>query len=82
VWVPWWHRGVAICWVSLYVGGISGRGDIMSMVCLCLILCPLPALFMVIGQHQNPGYMKENFFIIIESYHIGDTGQQENVSWK
>ncbi|KAJ8678509.1 hypothetical protein QAD02_014296 [Eretmocerus hayati] len=28
---------------------------------------------------SNPGYMKENFFIIIESYHIGDIGDQENV---
>ncbi|XP_014214149.1 phosphatidylinositol transfer protein beta isoform isoform X2 [Copidosoma floridanum] len=28
---------------------------------------------------SNPGYMKENFFIVIESYHIGDTGDQENV---
>ncbi|XP_017301021.2 phosphatidylinositol transfer protein alpha isoform [Diaphorina citri] len=27
----------------------------------------------------NPGYMKENFFITIESYHIADAGQQENV---
>lgn len=29
---------------------------------------------------QNPGYMKENFYIIIESYHIGDCGNQDNVS--
>ncbi|XP_011503545.1 PREDICTED: phosphatidylinositol transfer protein alpha isoform [Ceratosolen solmsi marchali] len=28
---------------------------------------------------SNPGYMKENFIIIIESYHIGDIGDQENV---
>ncbi|KAL1110597.1 hypothetical protein AAG570_008125, partial [Ranatra chinensis] len=28
---------------------------------------------------SNPGYMKENFIIVIESYHIGDTGKQENV---
>jgi hypothetical protein len=27
----------------------------------------------------NPGYMKENFFICIESLHIGDTGIQNNV---
>ncbi|XP_070492148.1 phosphatidylinositol transfer protein alpha isoform isoform X2 [Chironomus tepperi] len=27
----------------------------------------------------NPGYMKENFVICIESLHIGDTGDQENV---
>lgn len=27
----------------------------------------------------NPGYMKENFIIIIESYHIGDRGDKENV---
>ncbi|XP_059490574.1 phosphatidylinositol transfer protein alpha isoform isoform X3 [Neocloeon triangulifer] len=27
----------------------------------------------------NPGYMKENFYIIIESLHLGDTGEQENV---
>lgn len=27
----------------------------------------------------NPGYMKDNFVIIIESYHIGDNGGQDNV---
>ncbi|KAG5681236.1 hypothetical protein PVAND_010688 [Polypedilum vanderplanki] len=27
----------------------------------------------------NPGYMKENFVICIESLHIGDTGEQDNV---
>jgi len=27
----------------------------------------------------NPGYMKENFMICIESLHIADTGDQENV---
>lgn len=29
---------------------------------------------------QNPGYMKENFFIMIESLHLADTGMQQNVS--
>lgn len=29
---------------------------------------------------QNPNYMKENFSIVIESYHIADCGTQENVS--
>jgi len=29
---------------------------------------------------QNPNYMKENFSIVIESYHIADNGTQENVS--
>jgi len=28
---------------------------------------------------SNPGYMKDNFYIIIETYHIGDRGDQENV---
>jgi len=28
---------------------------------------------------SNPGYMKDNFYIIIETYHLGDTGDQENV---
>ena len=28
---------------------------------------------------SNPGYMKDNFYIIIESYHIADRGEQENV---
>jgi len=27
----------------------------------------------------NPGYMKDNFHITIETYHIGDNGNQENV---
>jgi len=27
----------------------------------------------------NPGYMKENFVIKVETYHIADRGQQENV---
>lgn len=29
---------------------------------------------------QNPGYMKDNFVIMIESFHIGDVGNQHNVS--
>jgi len=28
---------------------------------------------------SNPGYMKDNFYIVIETYHIGDRGDQENV---
>jgi len=28
---------------------------------------------------SNPGYMKENFYITIETYHIGDRGDSENV---
>ena len=33
------------------------------------------------NKYQNPGYMKENFIICIESLHVGDTGTQHNVSW-
>lgn len=29
---------------------------------------------------QNPGYMKENFVVCIESLHVGDVGDQKNVS--
>jgi hypothetical protein len=29
---------------------------------------------------QNPGYMKENFIIVIESLHLADRGMQQNVS--
>lgn len=29
---------------------------------------------------QNPGYMKENFVICIESLHVPDAGDQFNVS--
>eukprot|EP00088_Acartia_fossae_P001357 TRINITY_DN10521_c0_g1_i1.p1 TRINITY_DN10521_c0_g1~~TRINITY_DN10521_c0_g1_i1.p1 ORF type:complete len:272 (-),score=31.76 TRINITY_DN10521_c0_g1_i1:174-989(-) len=28
---------------------------------------------------SNPGYMKENFYIVIETYHLPDAGLQENV---
>ena len=28
---------------------------------------------------SNPGYMKDNFYITIETFHIADRGQQENV---
>jgi len=28
---------------------------------------------------SNPGYMKDNFYIVIETYHIGDRGHQDNV---
>lgn len=31
-------------------------------------------------QSQNPGYMKENFIICIESLHVADGGDQNNVS--
>ena len=27
----------------------------------------------------NPGYMKDNFYIVIETYHLPDDGHQENV---
>lgn len=30
---------------------------------------------------QNPGYMRDNFIIIIESLHLADVGDQENVSF-
>lgn len=29
---------------------------------------------------KNPGYMKENFVICIETLHAGDVGDQQNVS--
>jgi len=28
---------------------------------------------------SNPGYMKDNFYIVIETYHLADRGDQENV---
>jgi len=28
---------------------------------------------------SNPGYMKDNFYIVVETYHIADRGDQENV---
>ena len=28
---------------------------------------------------SNPGYMKNNFYIIIETFHLGDKGESENV---
>lgn len=31
-------------------------------------------------KKKNPGYMKENFVICIESLHVGDIGNQHNVS--
>lgn len=33
------------------------------------------------GTSQNPGYMKDNFVICIESLHVGDRGEQNNVSY-
>ena len=29
---------------------------------------------------QNPGYMKDNFYIVIETMHYADKGISENVS--
>lgn len=43
---------------------------------ITLFIAFVVILFIVL---QNPGYMKENFIIVIESYHIGDVGDQENV---
>ena len=34
---------------------------------------------MLIKSFKNPDYMKENFFIRIESLHVADKGQLENV---
>ena len=28
---------------------------------------------------SNPGYMKDNFYITIETFHIADRGEKENV---
>ena len=36
--------------------------------------------FIIFPFYQNPGYMKENFVICIESLHIADEGNQDNVS--
>ena len=33
----------------------------------------------VFSFQTNPGYMKKNFFIKVETYHIGDRGDSENV---
>jgi hypothetical protein len=30
---------------------------------------------------QNPGYMKENFKLVIETLHVPDKGNQDNVSF-
>jgi hypothetical protein len=30
---------------------------------------------------QNPGYMKEGFKLVIETLHVGDRGNQDNVSF-
>lgn len=42
---------------------------ICSLICFCFFV-------------QNPGYMKENFVIMIESFHIDDVGNQHNVCIK
>lgn len=42
--------------------------------------CVVVGWLLLFINMQNPGYMKENFFIIIESLHIADTGMQQNVS--
>ena len=28
---------------------------------------------------SNPGYMKDNFYIVVETYHLPDRGNQDNV---
>jgi len=43
----------------------------MTVMC-CFKLFALPVL-------QNPDYMKENFILKIESMHIADRGDTENV---
>lgn len=35
---------------------------------------------MIIFVWQNPGYMKDNFYIVIETMHYADKGVSENVS--
>jgi hypothetical protein len=42
----------------------------------CVVVGCLP----LFNNMQNPGYMKENFIIVIESLHIADAGKQQNVS--
>jgi len=37
-------------------------------------------VWLLLFVSQNPGYMKENFIIIIESLHLADAGMQHNVS--
>lgn len=72
---------VLFCWVLnfhppsrplflLYIY-FAARRAYKILICLCLFFS---------FALQNPGYMKENFYIIIESLHLGDTGEQENVS--
>jgi hypothetical protein len=46
----------------------------------CIIRLTLRVVLGLVWCRQNPGYMKENFVICIESMHIGDTGSQDNVS--
>lgn len=48
-------------------------------ICFLSILCIY--IYYVLKKMQNPGYMKDNFVICIESLHVGDTGLQSNVSF-
>lgn len=38
--------------------------------------------YLLLSFVQNPGYMKEHFVIMIESFHIDDVGNQHNVCIK
>lgn len=63
-------------------GFLNIRGVEVLITLSCLCVCCFAFWFggSSVLVSQNPGYMKENFYIIIESYHIGDCGNQDNVS--
>ena len=55
------------------------------MLIMCMLgkngsVCFAMNKFFFLSLFQNPGYMKENFFISIETMHAPDKGTQENVS--
>jgi hypothetical protein len=59
---------------------------LVSPCCGSFVFGMLFSMAVVVGwlllfiNMQNPGYMKENFVIIIESLHLADKGNQQNVS--
>ena len=67
---PYCRTVITVSTQSFFITGLISLMVLNGVV----VSCP-------IYPFQNPGYMKENFYIVIETMHYGDTGITENVSW-
>ena len=65
---------------NLLLVKINSRGSLRGVINSHALFLAIHLIFHVLYLFQNPGYMKDNFYIQLESMHLNDRGETENVS--